>query len=487
MKKKALLSSILTIVLCLSLIAGSTFALFTSETTVDIEVDAGRVNIEAGLTTPVLYSVQPDAAGTEFDENGKTYKYVEQTGTFANGGTATLDASNGVISLVNVTPGDKITFKLTGTNTSDVAVQYRYKIECIEGYDLMSGFVMTVEEVKYASMAEYTSEWNPLVVGENITENNEEGIQLALELPVSAGNEFQELDAKIKISVEAVQNNADVSDTDTTTVKYITTVKDETEFLSKLYSDEILHIFLRNDIVGNSEDGSITIDKDLTNKTIDANGNSVHIKFAKGTDAASGESVPITLENVVIKNLDTKTINIATGVNGDLTITDSTFTSSEKLGSAGYNSGIAGRGSASDSFDLTVENCVFDGQGVVDYAIYFMNIKNLTVRNCEISNTKSWAIQGNGTLGNFVISGCTFDTCKGILKGAINGGAGDGSLSGNFTFANNKMVDCIPKEHTANGTPVYMNISPITGTITFSNNTMNDVVVTVDDMGMLGQ
>ena len=38
MKKKVLLSAILSIVLCLSLIAGSTFALFTSETNLALEV-----------------------------------------------------------------------------------------------------------------------------------------------------------------------------------------------------------------------------------------------------------------------------------------------------------------------------------------------------------------------------------------------------------------------------------------------------------------
>ena len=466
MKKKALLSSILTIVLCLSLIAGSTFALFTSETTVDIEVDAGRVSIEAGLSSPVLYSVTPDAAGTEFDENGKPYRYEEQTGTFANGGTATLDESNGIISLVNVTPGDKITFNLTGANTSDVAVQYRYKLEVVEGYDLMSGFVVTVEGTKYASMAEYVSAWEGLAVGSNINE-----VALALELPVSAGNEYQELNAKIKLSVEAVQANADTADTDMISVKYITTVNDSAELLSKLYADEYLHIFLNEDI-----EGTVEITEDLTDKTIDANGNYAHLSFKSGT-----------LTNVVVKNLDTNTLNIATGVNGDITIEDSYFTSDTKLGSAGTNAFIAGRGAASDNLDVTVEGCTFDAQGVVDYGVYFMNIQNLTIRDCEIKNTKSWAVQANGTGGNFVISDTLFDTCTGIIKGAVNGGAGSGSLEGNFTFANNKMDDCVKKPYETNKTPVYMNLAPISGTITFSNNTMNDVVVTVEDMGLLGQ
>ena len=470
MKKKALVSSILTIVLCLSLIAGSTFALFTSETTVDIEVDAGRVNIEAGLTTPVLYSVQPDAAGTEFDENGKTYKYVEQKDTFANGGTATLDASNGVISLVNVTPGDKITFKLTGANTSDVAVQYRYKIECIEGYDLMSGFVMTVEEVKYASMAEYTSEWNPLAVKENITENNEEGIQLALELPVSAGNEFQELDAKIKISIEAVQNNADVSDIDTTTVKYITTVNDATELAAKLASDEYLHIFVDQNI-----NNKVEITSDLTNKTIDANGNNVNLQFGKA-------DAPIVLDNVVVMNLkdtadNVEGITIGSYTSGDLTIIDSVLNSGASY-SASAHGAIAGN-STGTNLDITIERCELISSAGDKYGLYLTNANNVTIRDTKFTGFGSWAILINGTVtGNVVVSGCTFTNCAGIYKCSVTGVEDwqTGSLNGNFTLANNKMYNCTMKDGT------YMQVKNLYGTVTFSNNTHNDVVVTVEDM-----
>lgn len=483
MKKKALLSSILTIVLCLSLIAGSTFALFTSETTVDIEVDAGRVAIEAGLTSPVLYSVTPDAAGTEFDENGKPYRYEEQTGTFANGGTATLDASNGVISLVNVTPGDKITFNLTGANTSDVAVQYRYKLEVVEGYDLMSGFVATVEGTKYASMAEYVSEWNPLAVGENIdkvADVNEEGVQLALELPVSAGNEYQELNAKIKLSVEAVQANADIADTDMISVKYITAVDDSAELLSKLYADEYLHIFVNDDI-----NDTLYVNFDMTDKTIDANGNNVALNFGSG-DIDN----PTKIENVVIKNVkdtadETAAITLTSSVSGDITITDSVLYNGFK---SPYGA-IAGNG-VQTTLDVTVERCeLYSGVGGVDgsgnpvygekYGLYLTNANNLTVRDSKFEGFGSWAIMMNGTVtGNIVVSGCTFTNCAGILKSSVKGVADwqTGSLDGNFTFANNKMYNCTMKDDT------YMQIKDVKGTVTFTNNTHNDVVVTVEDM-----
>ena len=467
MKKSTFLASVVTILLCFSLIAGSTFALFTSETSVDIEVDAGRVAIKAGLTTPTLYSVEKDPTGTEYDENGKTYSYVEQKDTFANGGTAVLDA-DGVISLTNVTPGDKIAFQLTGANTSDVKVQYRYKIEVISGYDLMNGFIATVEGVKYPAMASYTSAWNDLAIKENIP-----AAELALELPVSAGNDYQMLDAKIKLSVEAVQWNADTTDTDAISVKYITKVANKAELETKILSDEYLHIFVDGDITD-----TVIISESLENKTIDANNHDVRLQFGTGADKR------ITVENVSVQNLKAPTLAIKSGVSGDITIRNSEFISSE---SKVLNGG--GDSQRLDLLSVTLENCTFDGG---KNQVYFYHLANLVIRGCTFKNSSSWAVLINGSQGTFVrgnkvVSDSTFDTCTGILKGGVNGGNGTGSLSGNFTFANNKMNSCVKKEANTNkGDFVFIYMPVIEGALTFSNNTVNDIIVKVEDMGKLG-
>ena len=47
MKNKIIVSSILTIALCLSMIAGYTFALFTSESQVNVAVTSGEVKVVA--------------------------------------------------------------------------------------------------------------------------------------------------------------------------------------------------------------------------------------------------------------------------------------------------------------------------------------------------------------------------------------------------------------------------------------------------------
>ena len=60
MKKKILLSSILTIVLCISLITGSTFALFTSESKVNVAVSSGKVEMVANIENLQTWSLEDD-------------------------------------------------------------------------------------------------------------------------------------------------------------------------------------------------------------------------------------------------------------------------------------------------------------------------------------------------------------------------------------------------------------------------------------------
>lgn len=202
MKKKVLLSSIATIALCLCLIAGSTFALFTSKSNVNIAVTAGEVDMVAGIAITKLESVKGDVNGTIVDENGNTYSYEEVSPNFTNGGTAEVVGS--VLTLDKITPGDKVTFEISGINNSNVAIQYRYVIECLSGDDLMKGLEFTINNVvidKY--MESYTSPWAPLAVGTSMT-----NVPITIELPVSAGNEFQKESTEIRVLVEAVQGNA---------------------------------------------------------------------------------------------------------------------------------------------------------------------------------------------------------------------------------------------------------------------------------------
>ena len=112
MKKKVLLSSILTIALCVCLIAGSTYALFTSTATTNIAVTAGKVQVaatidETSIKAWSLLEAKPTATDVDF----------------ANGGN--VEVVDGELKINRMTPGDKVEFTIDVTNSSDVATQYK--------------------------------------------------------------------------------------------------------------------------------------------------------------------------------------------------------------------------------------------------------------------------------------------------------------------------------------------------------------------------
>ena len=184
MKNKIIVSSILTIALCLSMIAGSTFALFTSESKVDIAVTSGTLDVDAVINN----DLQLSSLG------------VAQTGTFANGGTATL--AGDTLTLDKLTPGDKATFSITVTNNSNVAMNYRF-VWSVEG-DLYPFLTATVDGNALVNNSTPYTLWDTSV--------NTKTFAVVVELPQGVGNDAQGKSAEISFKVEAVQGNVEIVD-----------------------------------------------------------------------------------------------------------------------------------------------------------------------------------------------------------------------------------------------------------------------------------
>ena len=438
MKKKVLLSSIATIALCLCLIAGSTFALFTSKSNVNIAVTAGEVDMVAGIAITKLESVKGDVNGTIVDENGNTYSYEEVSPNFTNGGTAEVVGS--VLTLDKITPGDKVTFEISGTNNSNVALQYRYVIECLSGDGLMKGLELTINNVaidKY--MESYTSPWAPLAVGTSMA-----NVPITIELPVSAGNEFQKESTEIRVLVEAVQGNAVVDANTDPVITYYNTAATAEEALAAI-ADPYLPVVN----ITESFADQITVGN-LTNKTINANGNNATIKFTGVLD-----NVVVT---GIVDNDDAVPAVQLSGATGDITITDCVLFdhNSQPYGAvAGGNADLS----------VTITNCELSGARPVYNS---GAVKNLTIVDCEITDTTSWAVLMNAEVfGDLVIDNCTFTKCVGLFKATR-------AISGDFTFTNNEIVDCTIKNN------VYVD-AKVNGNITVSGNTMISAGVAIDD------
>ena len=424
MQKKVLLSSILVIALCFSVIAGSTYALFTDYSEQKIAVTAGNIDITADLELYKTWSAVGDLGGALEDEKGNTYKYEAQPNyTFLNGGYAELAADG--IKINKITPGDRLGFKIQCANQSNIDIQYRYVIEAPKDV-LAYGLIYTVagNEVN-PYMETYTSPWFTLAAETAMPE-----VYVTVELPIDAGNEFQAEETKINVRVEAVQGNAVVDANQTPVITYypvqVANVADLADALAQVKDGGNLQL--------NGDLGAITIDEDLKNVTIDANNKDVAIKF-------NGS-----LENVVVENVANTTatgIKIdASAATGNLTIKDSAFIN------GGGTSNMAIKPGA--NVDITIDNCEFNSVGNKAYAIYGFGAGDIVITNSKFVGSTSWAYHINGTQkGILVIEDCEFVDCTdGLVKTGVGDGVQSGTVEGDFVFRNNTITNCSLKTHT---------------------------------------
>ena len=243
MKKKVLLTSITTIILCVSIITGATFALFTDRQDLDVSVTAGNVELTAYYDT--------DSMKTWSVIEGIKYP-VRDDQKFDNGGTATFhqntDPSDGTsvytsVIIDRMTPGDVAQFMIDVTNKSNVGVQYRVRMisRPLDGaVDLTPALITTanidgVDHKLDRKGDEVASNW--AYIDQNADIND---ILITIEFPVTdyticppresydsvtaykdpitgemiynADNYYQNAKAEIIFVVEAVQSNARVYD-----------------------------------------------------------------------------------------------------------------------------------------------------------------------------------------------------------------------------------------------------------------------------------
>ncbi|MBO5223092.1 MAG: hypothetical protein J6C23_01075 [Clostridia bacterium] len=192
MKKKLLFSAIISILMCLCLMGGATFALFTDKAEVNVAITAGKVDITA-----------------EVDGDLKLYSMDRYMGDgvmeFENLGYATLTDKN-KITLVNITPGDKVEFNIALGNNSNVKTKVRTVIvETGADTGLLSGLKVNVNNTATTlTNGEIVSDWETVEPNAALADNV---MEVSIELPVEAGNEYQEKVAELRFTVEAVQWN----------------------------------------------------------------------------------------------------------------------------------------------------------------------------------------------------------------------------------------------------------------------------------------
>ena len=400
MKKKTIVSSLLTIVLCLSLIAGSTYALFTSEDEINIAVASGKVNVVA----------------TILEDGMKTYSLDEEqaAGKFANGGIAdfAINEEDGkVLTLDKMTPGDKVVFAIEITNNSNVAMKYRVTWE-VSG-ELAPALKATAGGDKIENGA---SAWTPWAIP--VAEDGSDKvktIEVVVELPAETGNEYQDKSAKIAFTVEAVQGNAPTPDewdgtTDTawyndTDTEFVLDTAEELAGLAELANAG--NTFSQKTIVLESDmdlDGNVWTPVKKFAGTLNGNDHTIS-NFSVDATAGHGGFIE-TLEWGTVQNL---------------TLSDVT---------------------------ATVGNYRF---GVLARSINQSNIDNVTVKNVNVTTTAPTAfvagLFAHGTVNsNMEVNNCTVENLT------VNAEAGAYLIGGITTFVQKNGTE-------AEGTNIFENLN----------------------------
>ena len=272
-KSKTFLGAVLSISLCVSLIAGATFAIFTSESKVNIAVTSGKVNVTATVDNLRLYSLDnidlATLTGTEVDRT--------EEGTFINGGTAGLTGN--ALSLDKLTPGDRVTFDVNIANNSNVTVKYRMRISIADDTGLANQLNIKIGDYT----GRYVTIWEELAPGEG-------NQTLACEIALPAASTVQDKSCTISLLAEAVQGNAAVSNDE----HYPATaagLKEAMQYGGKVFMEKDVAI---DPVVEDTTVSTLVPQTTVSNDTtIDLNGKTISVKYDETTDFGHASPVLI--------------------------------------------------------------------------------------------------------------------------------------------------------------------------------------------------
>ena len=380
MKKRILLTSFLAVLVCFCLIAGATYALFTSESKVNIAVTAGKVNVVATVDSWELYSLD-----------------VKQNTTFENGGT--VEYTNGEFVITNITPGDKVVAVIKVENNSNVSIKYRVKFE-IEG---------KLSDALVTSVVSNADKWVAVPANGAIGD-----IEVSIELPVGTGNDYQTSSTNAKIIVEAVQGNA------------VLPVADATELQAALDNGANGVEIALDEAV---DYGKVNIDSELKNVTIDANGATVQFNLTENAK----------LENVTFKNVNGVGAGNAVSIPAAAVVKNVVFEDSKFVNTT--NSPYGAIGMTNSAAEVEFKNCEFSSKYAVYGQT---PAAKLTFDGCTFKDLGSWVVLLNGgdaTVdgAKLTITNCKFINCTGGIAKYL----GSTQPAGAYTvFTNNTLTNC---------------------------------------------
>ena len=205
-QKSRFATTLVVFVVCLVLVTGSTFSLFTSQTGANIAITSGTVKMTANIVEDSLTLLSKDVEQNLVQEN---------VHYFENGGTAAFNEEFTKLTLTNITPGDKVEFTIALTNASNVNIQYRVNwavnetVAEGETVKLSDVLVAKAGTVNIEESTPVWTEWDKPVLTD--LSDRVRTIDVSIEFPMGLEgvdyNAYMNKTLEIDFTVEAVQAN----------------------------------------------------------------------------------------------------------------------------------------------------------------------------------------------------------------------------------------------------------------------------------------
>ena len=360
--KKALLASLLSLVVCVSLLVGSTFAWFTdSVTSAQNVIQSGNLDVELYYTYDAAVAADPDSnAWVEVDENTDIYGYNLWESGFTK--VAYFKVVNeGSLALKYKLSAD-VYEEVAGKNQKDESFLLsdhiktalvpvgatRDQILAMEGTNLRASFGMSAEHLTAKCTATATKVvgmaiWMPTTVGNEANHNGTDAPKITFGINLFATQDTVEADSFDKFY-------------------------DKDAYLPVVYNIDELKAAL-------------------------ADGQSVRL----GADIASEDGFVIDGDKDVTVDLDGKTITVSEGAsannrifkvvgNAELTVKNGTLVAEGTMTDGAY-----GTIRTEDNAKVTVENAK-----LYSYRGYGLNVKAMDDSNVTINNSEIYSQYGGG-------------------------------------------------------------------------------------------
>ena len=422
--KRALLGSVMAMVLCLAMLIGATFAWFTDTASTGVnKIQAGNLDVALEMK---------DAAGQWVPAEGKTLDFVK-----AAAGDQILWEPGCTYELP----------QLRVVNKGNLALKYKIQITGIQG------------DAKLNEVIDWTINDAAIDLTEGHLTAGQQGDAFTIKghMQESAGNDYQNLTIDgIGINVVATQDTVE-SDSfhnqyDANAEYPITvTTGDELQTIVNNATAPV-NIVLANSITTNNfvipEDKDVTLDlngRTVTNAESHTILNKGHLTLKDSSADKSGQIISLKGNTAALRNGDNAVCVVEGGTISRDGANGNTWHVVENFGKMTFNGGkvVLKNG---NGFAITNGWNYFDPGASTTHAVMEINaleldtdssgIKNcrygdLTVNDVNVASTGYWALS-NDYLGTAVINGGTFTSTsfKAVSNGAamtVNGGTFDGT------------------------------------------------------------